>query len=136
MQAHPIKGFLEHLDLLIVKKGEKVNVEIPVHVVGQAASETLVTTEHNTVSVQAEATNIPEYIEVSVDGCEAGTQILAKDLTMPEGAVLHMDEDALIVNVSVAPKAEALEPAEGEEIVTPEYGEAAPEAEAEAATEE
>jgi large subunit ribosomal protein L25 len=137
VQAHPIKGFLEHLDLLIVMKGEKVNVEIPVHIVGQAASETLVNAEHNTVSIQAEATHIPEYVEVDVEGLEAGTQILAKDLTMPEGAVLHMDEEALIVNISVAPKAEVLEPAEGEEVAAadvPVVGEA--EAEAEASSEE
>jgi large subunit ribosomal protein L25 len=136
VQAHPIKGFLEHLDLLLVRKGEKVNVEVPVHVVGDAEPGTLVSTEHTTVAVQAEATHIPEYIEVDVEGFEAGTQVLAKDLTLPDGTVLNMDEEALIVNVTV-PKVEVLEEPEGEETLAgevPEVGEV--EAEAEAASEE
>jgi large subunit ribosomal protein L25 len=138
IQAHPIKGFLEHLDLLLVRKGEKVNVEVPVHVVGDAEPGTLVSTEHTTVSVQAEATHIPDFIEVNVDGLEAGTQILAKDLTLPEGTVLNMDEEALIVNIFI-PKVEVLEAPEGEELEgaeVPEVGEAEAEAETEAAPEE
>ncbi len=136
VQAHPIKGFLEHLDLLLVRKGEKVNVEVPVHVVGDAEPGTLVSTEHTTVAVQAEATHIPEYIEVDVEGFEAGTQVLAKDLTLPDGTVLNMDEEALIVNVTV-PKVEVLEEPEGEETLAgevPEVGEV--EAASEAASEE
>jgi large subunit ribosomal protein L25 len=103
VQRDPIKGFLEHLDLLIVRKGERVNVEVPVHVVGQAGPETLVVTEHGTISLEAEATHIPEALEVSVEGAEAGTQILARDLPLPSGATLHVDEDALVVNVVQAP---------------------------------
>src|SRR5690606_32295616 len=88
VQRDPIKGFLEHLDLIIVRKGEKVTVEIPVHVVGDSAPETLVVTEHPTVTVEAEATHIPEFIEVSVEGAEVGTQILAKDLQLPSGSTV------------------------------------------------
>jgi large subunit ribosomal protein L25 len=109
VQRDPIKGFLEHLDLLVVKKGEKVVVEIPVHVVGESAPETLVVTEHSPVTVEAEATHIPEYIEVSVEGAEVGTQVLAKDLQVPAGSTVHLDEDTLIVNVTHAPTAEELE---------------------------
>jgi large subunit ribosomal protein L25 len=109
VQRDPIKGFLEHLDLLIVKKGEKVTVEVPVHLNGEPAPEALVTVEHAAVTVEAEATHIPEYIEVSVEGAEAGTQILAKDLDIPSGSTLHLDEDTLIVNVTHAPTAEELE---------------------------
>ncbi|QLQ09783.1 MAG: 50S ribosomal protein L25/general stress protein Ctc [Nocardioidaceae bacterium] len=109
VQRDPIKGHLEHLDLLIVKKGEKVTVEVPIVVVGDAASGTLVTTEHTSVSVEAEATHIPESIEVSVEGAEPGTQILAKDLTLPAGSTLHVDDDVLIVNVTAAPTAADLE---------------------------
>ena len=109
VQRDPIKGFLEHLDLLIVKKGEKVTVEVPVHLNGEPAPEALVTVEHAAVTVEAEATHIPEYIEVSVEGVEAGTQILAKDLDIPSGSTLHLDEDTLIVNVTHAPTAEELE---------------------------
>jgi large subunit ribosomal protein L25 len=109
VQRDPIKGFIEHVDLLVVKKGEKVNVDIPVHVVGEAASDTLVVTEHPSVTVEAEATHIPEFVEVSIEGAEVGTQILAKDLKLPGGAVLHLDEETLIVNVTHAPTAEQLE---------------------------
>jgi large subunit ribosomal protein L25 len=109
VQRDPIKGFIEHADLLLVRRGEKVTVEVPIVVVGEAASETVVTTEHNTVGIEAEATAIPQHIEVSVEGLEAGAQILAKDLVLPEGATLTLDEEALVVNVSAAMTAEELE---------------------------
>jgi len=102
VQKDPIKGFLEHLDLIIVRKGEKVTVDIPVVVTGESAPETLVTVEHNSVAIEAEATHIPESIEVSVEGAEAGTQIFAKDLTLAPGSTLQLDEDTLVVHVSVA----------------------------------
>ncbi|HET7689318.1 MAG TPA: 50S ribosomal protein L25/general stress protein Ctc [Nocardioidaceae bacterium] len=102
VQRDAIKGFLEHLDLIIVKKGEKVTVDVPIVVTGDSAAETLVNTEHNTVALEVEATHIPESIEVSVEGAEAGTQIHAKDLKLPSGAALAIDEEALIVNVTVA----------------------------------
>jgi len=109
VQRDPIKGFLEHLDLIIVRKGEKVTVDVPVHVLGDAAPETLVTLENATLSLEAEATHIPEAIEVSIEGAQVGTQILAKDLELPSGSTLHADEDLLIVNVSAAPTAEEIE---------------------------
>ena len=113
-QRDPVRGDLEHLDLLIVRRGEKVVVDVPVVVTGEAAAETLVTTEHATVSLEAEATHIPESIEVSVEGAEAGAQVLASDLTLPSGSSLQIDPDTLIVNVTVAPVEEVEEP-EGEE---------------------
>ncbi len=109
IQSDPIKGFLEHLDFVEVKKGEKVTVEIPVHTVGESKSDAMTVTELNTVSVEAEATNIPEYIEVSVEDAEAGFHVLAKDLVLPEGSTLLTDEDALVVNVVHAPTAEEVE---------------------------
>jgi large subunit ribosomal protein L25 len=109
IQRDPIKGFLEHLDLILVRKGEKVTVDVPVHTVGDAAPETLVTIEHSTVSVEAEATHLPEWIEVSIEGAEVGTQILAQDLPLPSGSVLHTDADTLVVNVGAAPTAEEVE---------------------------
>ena len=134
VQKDPVKGFLEHLDLIIVKKGEKVTVDVPVIVTGESAPETLVTVEHNTVSIEAEATHIPESIEVSVEGAEAGTQIHAKDLTLPSGSSLQIDEDALVVHVSVAKEIVLEEePAEGE---AAEGEEAAAEAPAEEAAAE
>jgi large subunit ribosomal protein L25 len=109
VQRDPIKGFLEHLDLIIVKKGEKVTVEIPVHLNGEPAPDALVVTEHSTVTVEAEATHIPEYIEVSIEGAEVGTQIFAKDLEVPKGSTVLADDDTLIVNVTHAPTAEEVE---------------------------
>jgi large subunit ribosomal protein L25 len=109
IQADPIKGFLEHLDFVEVRKGEKVTVDIPIHVVGESKADALVVTELNTVSVEAEATNIPEFIEVSVEDAEAGFQVFAKDLVLPSGSTLLLDEEALVVNVVHAPTAEEVE---------------------------
>jgi large subunit ribosomal protein L25 len=103
VQRDALKGFIEHADLLIVKKGQKVTVDVAIHVVGEAVSDALVVTENATVSLEAEATHIPEAIEVSVEGAEIGTQVLAKDLVLPSGTTLAVDEDHLIVNVVAAP---------------------------------
>ncbi|MFY0407461.1 50S ribosomal protein L25/general stress protein Ctc [Solicola sp. PLA-1-18] len=117
VQRDPIKGFLEHVDLLIVRKGEKVSVEVPLHVTGEPAPGTLVVTEYNEITVEAEATNIPESVELSVEGLEAGTQILASELTLPEGSTLELDPETLVVNITLAPTAEEIdaELAEAEE---------------------
>lgn len=140
VQRDPIKGFLEHVDLVVVRRGEKVTVEIPIHVVGDAAPETLVTTEVNALSVEAEATHIPGPVEVSVDGLVVGAQIHAKDVPLPSGVTLVSDPEALVVNVTAAPTAEQLEAelAEAEAEVgivheAPEAPEAAEAAEAPAA---
>lgn len=115
VQRDPLKGFLEHLDLLIVKKGEKVTVEIPVHLNGEPAPDALVVTELSTITVEAEATHIPEYVEVSVEGATVGSQILVKDLSVPTGSTILADDDTLVVNITHAPTAEELE-AELEEL--------------------
>ena len=109
VQRDPIKGFLEHIDLILVRKGEKVTVEIPVHLNGEAGPDALVVTEHSTVTVEAEATHIPEYIEISIEGAEVGTQIFVKDLEVPKGSTILAEDDVLIVNVTHAPTAEELE---------------------------
>jgi len=109
IQRDPIKGFLEHLDLIIVRKGEKVTVDIPVHLVGDPNPDALIVTETSLISVEAEATHIPEYIEVSIEGINVGDQILAKDLTVPSGSTVLLDDEHLIVNVTHAPTAEELE---------------------------
>ena len=109
VQRDPIKGFLEHLDLLIVKKGEKVVVEIPVHVVGEPGHDTLVVTELATLTVEAEATHIPELVEVDVSGATVGTQFLAKDLKLPAGTTVHQDPEDLVVNIIHAPTEAQLE---------------------------
>src|SRR3712207_4035971 len=109
VQIDPIKRSLEHIDFVAVRRGEKVTVDVPVVVVGEAASETLVVLENNTVSLEAEATHIPEHIEVSVEGAAAGTQVLAGDLALPSGSTLLVDPTTLIVNVTEQVSEEALE---------------------------
>jgi large subunit ribosomal protein L25 len=109
IQRDPIKGFLEHLDLIIVRKGEKVTVEIPVHLTGDPDPDALVVTETSTISVEAEATHIPEYVEVSIEGAKVGFQVFAKDLQVPSGSTVLMDDDALIINVTHAPTAAEVE---------------------------
>ena len=109
VQRDPIKRFIEHVDLVVVRKGEKVTVDVSVHVEGDAGPDTLVNVEHATIQVEAEATNIPEYVTVSVEGLPAGTQIHAGDLTMPEGASLATDPESLVVNITQTMSEDALE---------------------------
>jgi large subunit ribosomal protein L25 len=109
IQRDPIRPVIEHVDLVVVRKGEKVNVDVPVHLLGAAAVETVVSLENNTVELAVEATAIPDRIEVSIEGLQAGTQIHASDLVLPKGAELLTDAEALIVNITQAISAEALE---------------------------
>ncbi len=109
IQRDAIKRVIDHVDLVVVRKGEKVTVDVPVHVVGDAAIETVVTVENNTVQLAVEATAIPQNVEVSVEGVQAGTQILARDLVLPEGSELITEAEMLIVNITQAISEEALE---------------------------
>ena len=109
VQVDPIRRVIEHIDFVSVRRGEKVTVDVAIHIVGDAAPDTLVVNENNVVSVEAEATHIPEFFEVNVQGLPEGTQILAKDLNLPEGTTLLADEDLLIVNITAQISAEALE---------------------------
>ncbi|MHB8185611.1 MAG: 50S ribosomal protein L25/general stress protein Ctc [Dermatophilaceae bacterium] len=109
IQRHPIRPVIEHVDLVVVRKGEKVHVDVPIHVVGEAVVETVVSLENNTVELAVEATHIPERLEVSVEGLQVGTQIHARDLVLPKGAELVTDADVLIVNITQAITAEALD---------------------------
>ena len=109
VQRDVLTRFIDHIDLVVVRLGEKVTVDVPVHVVGEAAVETVVTVENNTVQLAVEATHIPENVEVSVEGVQAGTQILARDLVLPEGAELVTEAEILVVNVTQAISEEALE---------------------------
>lgn len=115
--VHPVKRTLTHLDLIIVRRGEKVTVEVPVHVEGEAASGTLVTQDATTIEIEAEALSIPENLTVSVEGVEEGTQILAGDVSLPAGVLLISDPEMLVVNVVAAPTAEDLESEGGGESV-------------------
>lgn len=111
---HPLRDYFEHVDLLLVRRGEKVTVEVPVIVEGDAESGTLVLNDLTTLSIEVEALSIPDSLSVDLSGAVAGTQILAGDVTLPAGASLITDAEALVVAVTVAPTAEQLD-AETEE---------------------
>jgi large subunit ribosomal protein L25 len=141
VQRDPLTRQHEHADLLVVRRGEKVTVDVPVHVIGEPGPDTLVSIELNTVSLQVAATNIPEAIEVDVTGRGVGEGFTAGELPLPSGATLVTDESALVVNLMAAPTAEALEAelegAEAEagiERAEPEAEEAAAPAEGEGST--
>ncbi|HZA11855.1 50S ribosomal protein L25/general stress protein Ctc [Mycobacterium sp.] len=109
LDIHPIRRNIQHADLLIVRRGEKVNVEVSISVEGEAAPGTLVTQDTNTIEIEAEALSIPEQLTVSVEGAEEGTQILAGQVELPSGVTLISDPDMLVVNVVTSPTGEELE---------------------------
>ncbi|TDC69654.1 50S ribosomal protein L25/general stress protein Ctc [Actinomadura sp. GC306] len=124
VQRDPIKGFLEHVDLLMVKRGEKVVVDLPVQIVGDVVPGGQVAQTEVEISVEAEATRIPESVEVDITGLEIESQVLARDLKLPEGTTLAADEEILILQIADATastepegegdaEAEGAEPAEG-----------------------
>ncbi|ASN51468.1 50S ribosomal protein L25/general stress protein Ctc [Sinomonas sp. R1AF57] len=116
IQRNAIRQTIEHMDLLTVRRGEKVTVDVPVHVAGEVAPGFVATQEAVTVSVEAEATHLPTALEVSVEGREAGQHIHASDIALPANVTLLADPETLVVNVSEAVAAEQEEaPAEGAE---------------------
>ncbi|TQL67264.1 LSU ribosomal protein L25P [Nocardioides albertanoniae] len=121
VQIDDVRRVIEHVDFVAVRAGEKVTVDITVHVVGDAISGTMVVTDANTLTVEAEATHVPESIEVSVEGLEAGTQIFASEVTLPKGSTLVTDPETLVVNVTEARVIE--EPEDEEEAAEGETGE-------------
>ncbi len=124
VQRDPIKGFVEHVDFILVRRGEKVTVEVPVEVTGEVFSGGLLDQQLVQVSIEAEATNIPGAIEVDVEDMQIGTAVHAGDLKLPAGSTLAMEPDILVLHVIAAPTAEQIEAELGE-----------PEAEAAAAAE-
>jgi large subunit ribosomal protein L25 len=124
IQRNALKGELEHVDLIEVRRGEKVTVDIPVRVSGDVFSGGLLDQQLVQIAVEAEATHLPDGVDVDVDGMEIGTAVHAKDIALPSGATLVTDPDALVLHVLAAPTAEQIEA---------ELGEAAPEAAAETA---
>ncbi|OBH04690.1 MULTISPECIES: 50S ribosomal protein L25/general stress protein Ctc [unclassified Mycobacterium] len=120
LDIHPIRRTIQHADLVVVRRGEKVHVEVNVVVEGEAGPDTLVTQETNTIEIEAEAMSIPEQLTVSVEDAPPGTQFTAGQITLPKGVSLVSDPDLLVVNVVNAPTAADLaeegagEAAEGE----------------------
>jgi large subunit ribosomal protein L25 len=115
IQRDAIKGFIEHVDLIEVRRGEKVTVEIPIRTNGEVFSGGLLDQQLVTLAIEAEATHIPDGIDVDVTGMEVGTAVHAKDLVLPAGASLVTDPEALVLHVLSAPTAEQVEAELGEE---------------------
>lgn len=115
IQRDPVRQIIEHLDLVIVRKGEKVTVDIAVHVEGEPISGTMVQLEHGSISVEAEATHIPESVTVDVQGFEEGAQIHAGEVALPAGTTLLSDPDMLILSIQLPPKVEEAAPAAEDE---------------------
>jgi large subunit ribosomal protein L25 len=118
IQRHAIKGSYEHVDLLAVRRGEKVTIDVPLHVVGDVVSGGLLAQEHTTVSIEAEATHLPAAIEVSIEGLEIGSHITAGQLTLAPGSSLAGDPEQVLLIVQEAPTAADLEPAAEEGAAT------------------
>src|SRR5690606_18581783 len=115
VQRDPLKGFLQHVDLLLVRRGEQVTVELPITVVGDVVPDGLLEQQLVAVSVTAEATHIPESVEVNVEGMEIGTQLTAGQIQLPQGVELAEDPEALVLHVVPKPTVAEPEAAEGEE---------------------
>lgn len=112
--VHPIRRYIEHTDLLVVKRGEKVTVEVPVVLTGTPGIGAFIVNEVSTIKLEADAMSIPEEIVVSIEGAEVGTQILAGGVELPTGSVLQDDPELLLVNIVETPSAGSLEGAEAE----------------------
>ena len=132
IEVHPIRRNIQHADLLVVRRGEKVTVEVSIVIEGDAAPGTLVTQDAISIEIEAEALSIPESLTVSVAGVEAGTQITAGQIELPAGVSLVADPELLVVNIVAAPTAEELDAEGAGESEGAETGEAAAEPAAEA----
>jgi large subunit ribosomal protein L25 len=109
VQKDPVRQIIEHLDLLLVRSGEKVEVEVPVVLQGESFAGTIATLDAQTLLLNVEATHIPEHVVVDVEGAQDGTQITAADIELPRGASLAGDPELLVVGVSLAPAEAAAE---------------------------
>ena len=114
VQRDPLRGAIEHVDLIMVRRGEKVTVEIPVQVTGEVEPGGLLDQQMVRLAIEAEATQIPQAIEVDVEGMAIGAAVHARDLTLPQGATLVAEPEALVLHVLAAPTAEQIEAELGE----------------------
>ena len=106
VQKDPVLQIIEHIDLIVLRKGEKVQVEVPIHVEGESFAGTLASLDENTLLVEVLAISIPERITIDIEGAIEGTQIFAKDVVLPEGATLVSDPELLVINVTVPEEAD------------------------------
>jgi large subunit ribosomal protein L25 len=125
LDVHPIRRSIQHADLVIVRRGEKVTVEVHILLEGEAVSGALVTQDANSIEIEAEALSIPEHLTVSIEGLEEGTQITAGQVQLPSGVTLVSDPELLLVNIVTAPSAEELESEGGGESIAGQAADAA-----------
>ena len=116
VQRNPIKGVIEHVDLILVRRGEKVTVEVPIRVTGTIAPDGMLEQQLVQIAVEAEATNIPQAIDVDLEGMGIGSAVHAGDLTLPRGVTLEADPEALVLHVVAQPTAEVPEPEAASEV--------------------
>ncbi len=109
VQRNPIRGIIEHVDLILVRRGEKVTIEVPIRVIGNIAPDGLLEQQLVQISVEAEATNIPQGIDVDVEGMEIGSMVHAGDLVLPRGVSLQADPEVLVLHVAAQSAAEVAE---------------------------
>jgi large subunit ribosomal protein L25 len=109
IQRDPLKDSFEHVDLLIVRRGERVTVDVPVQLLGEAAKGTLVMVEHGRLAITADALHLPDHLEASIEGLDAGAHVTAGGVTLPDGVELAADSDMILAIVTLAPTAEQLE---------------------------
>jgi large subunit ribosomal protein L25 len=128
VQRDPIKGYVEHVDLLLVRRGEKVTVAVPVTPVGDVAPDGMLDQQLVQISLEAEATNIPTAIEVDVEGMAVGAAVHGSDLNLPAGVTLADEPDVLVLHVLAAPTAAQIGAEIGLEEVAAAPAPAAPEA--------
>lgn len=119
IQRDPIKGFLQHVDLVIVRRGEKVTVEVPLKLIGEVVSDALVNQELTQLSVEAEATHIPAELEISIDGLNIGANISAGDVSLPQGVALAGDPEQTVLTILAAPTAAQVEAELAESVAGP-----------------
>lgn len=101
VQKDPLRQIIEHIDLIIVRTGERVEVDVSINIVGEPVSGAVADQDAKSLLIEALAISIPERVEVSVEGLEAGTHILAKDVVLPEGSVLLTDPETLVVAITI-----------------------------------
>ena len=118
VQKDPVLQIIEHIDLIVLRKGEKVQVEVPIHIEGESFAGTLATLDENTLLVEVLAISIPERITVDIEGAVEGTQIFAKDVVLPEGATLVSDPELLVINVTVPEEADLGDSASAGDLAT------------------
>lgn len=128
VQKDPVRQIIEHIDLIVVRKGEKVIVDVPVHLEGESVAGSSVNQDANTISLEVEATHIPESVVVSIEGLEEGAQLHAKDVTLPAGATLVTDPETLIVGITGEAAQDLGEETAAEEAAEPAAAEEAAEA--------